>query len=98
VIRKFAVSLLLTIFVGELFISIPAVFAEEEYQCTLTIDANKHDWYNRAFPTSGCEGSVVNGYYDEQGFKLMGSNVTGKNAENGEVYYLSGGFRILVRI
>lgn len=46
----------------------------KEYQCTITIDANKHDFFNPVYMTSECVKGFAYGYYSEQGFHLMGSN------------------------
>lgn len=79
---------------GGLFSVHTPVRASEDYQCTITIDANTHDWFNQAMPSSGCEESSVSGYYNEQGFQLIGHNT--KSVTNGEVVYLSMGNSIKV--
>lgn len=75
-------------------ISMGGIVYAEDYQCTITIDANKHDFYNPARQSKGCEDSYAIGYYNQQGFHLMGDH--GKMVTNGEIVYLSMGNSIKV--
>lgn len=56
----------------------------QEYQCTITIDANKNDGFNPAFLSSGCDGSYAEGTYTSQGFYLGGGG-NRKFVTNGEI-------------
>lgn len=56
----------------------------QDYQCTITIDANKNDGFNPAFLSGGCDGSYAEGTYTSQGFYLGGGG-NRKFVTNGEI-------------
>ena len=47
--------------------------SSKEYDCSITIDANKHHWGNHALPTKGCTSSEFSGYWDGERAQLMGT-------------------------
>src|SRR5690625_2658365 len=56
---------------------------EQKWNCEITIDADKHDFYNRAYPTDGCTSSAFTGFWDGESGALLGS-YTGQ-VSNGEI-------------
>jgi len=91
--KKLLAGFMLLGMIASIVLSSDSVYAQS-YQCTITIDANKHEWGNYAWATKGCGESVAYGYYTEQGFHLMGDK--NKLVSNGEIVYLSMGNSVKV--
>src|SRR5690625_4045585 len=68
-------------------------YADKGYDAVLTIDANKNTFDNPAILEIGM--SLYEGYYNEQGFHVMGGKYTGF-VENGQIIG-SGSERVLIR-
>src|SRR5690625_1699803 len=77
-------------------IILPSYVGAKEWDCEITIDANKNDWNNHAFPTDGCISSHFTGYWDGESGVLMGS-YTGA-VSNGEIVYLEGNDYVKVTV
>src|SRR5690625_573681 len=67
--------------------------ADKGYDATITIDANKHDFDNPVYLDIGM--SDYMGYYNEQGFHLLGGEYTGF-VTDGQIVG-SGSERVLVK-
>src|SRR5690625_6455135 len=65
---------------------LPSYVGAKEWDCEITIDANKHVYPNYAYPTDGCNSSKFAGYWAGDMAGLTGS-YTGE-VSNGEIVYL----------